>query len=148
MNTTETVCRAVRFADESGEGIWRTINGSPVFIKEGQSIKDAVAAKFGKIDSKEFVYHTTSPAAIRGIAKKGLLPRAGQYGRGVYFAPNIAKTGGYGSAEGAIIRARRDTLPKDFQEWPGEQGWTETTISSKDLEVSVDGGKSWKKVKG
>jgi len=44
----DAVQRGIRFADESGEGVWRTISGSPVFIKEGQSVGEAVAAKFGK----------------------------------------------------------------------------------------------------
>ena len=33
-------------ADDIG-GVWRTINGTPVFIKEGQDIKEAIKEKFG-----------------------------------------------------------------------------------------------------
>ena len=103
-------------------------------VKAGLSIEDV---------SKQYRYHTTSPKNLERIAKEGLNPSEGQYGRGVYFAPTIEKTGGYGSAEGAMIRVKRGDLPKDYDEFP-EQGWTEKNVSPEKLEVSVDGGKSWK----
>jgi phage gp29-like protein len=42
---------AARDADEGG--VWRTIRGTPIFIKDGQSIDDAVKDKFG--DDKDAV---------------------------------------------------------------------------------------------
>jgi hypothetical protein len=55
VDIVKHVRRAVQLADE--EGAWRTINGTPVFIKEGQSIDDAIKEKFesrsGKISKQE-----------------------------------------------------------------------------------------------
>lgn len=92
-----------------------------------------------------FVYHTTSPQALESIKKNGLKPSSGQYGKGVYFAPTIEETGGYGSAKGAMIRVNRSNLPKDFQEFP-DQGWTPSTVPKESVEYSIDNGKTWNPV--
>lgn len=95
----------------------------------------------------DFVYHTTSEKAVEKIKNEGLKPsKDGQYGPGVYFAPSEAKTGGYGSAEGAMLRVNRKKLPEDFQEWPGEQGWTEKGIPPEAIEIKQADG-SWKTLK-
>jgi hypothetical protein len=39
--------RKALMLDEQGPGVWRTIRGTPVFIKEGQSVEDAVNERFG-----------------------------------------------------------------------------------------------------
>ncbi|NQT22344.1 MAG: hypothetical protein HQ579_02780 [Candidatus Omnitrophica bacterium] len=39
---------AERVLAEDEGGVWRTIKGSPVFIKDGQSVNDALREKFGK----------------------------------------------------------------------------------------------------
>lgn len=36
----------LQFAETEQDGIWKTINGSPIFIKDGQSIDDAIKEKF------------------------------------------------------------------------------------------------------
>lgn len=41
---------AKRALAEDEGGVWRTIKGSPVFIKGGQSVDDALKEKFGKKD--------------------------------------------------------------------------------------------------
>lgn len=90
----------------------------------------------------DFVYHTTSNKALEKIKKTGgLKPSSGQYGRGVYFAPSEAKTGGYGSSEEVMLRVNREKLPADFQEWPGEQGWTENNVPNEAIEVKI--GDKW-----
>lgn len=95
----------------------------------------------------EFVYHTTSMANIKPISEKGLVPsKKGQYGPGTYFAPTEELTGAYGSSEGVMLRVRRDKLPDDFQEWPGEQGWTTKGIPSEAIEFKVKGEKEWKPI--
>ena len=91
----------------------------------------------------DYVYHTTSPKNLESIKKQGLKPTEGQYGRGVYFAPTEVKTGGYGSSEGVMTRVNRKNLPDDFQEWPGEQGWTNNTIPPEAIEYKKPG-ESWK----
>jgi len=72
MNVLETVRSAIKFADENGDGVWRTINGSPVFIKEGQSVKEAVAAKFGSLKTKYPTYNKRPGVKI--IKMEGLIP--------------------------------------------------------------------------
>lgn len=95
----------------------------------------------------EFVYHTTSMANIKPIGEKGLVPsKKGQYGPGNYFAPTEELTGAYGSSEGAMLRVRRDKLPADFQEWPGEQGWTTKGIPPEAIEFKVKGEKEWRPI--
>ena len=98
----------------------------------------------GQVQKKEtYVYHTTSPKNIESIAKHGMKPAIGMYGKGVYFAPSMEETGGYGSPEGAMIRMHRNNLPKDWNELE-EQGFTEKPITADKLEVSLDKGKTWK----
>ncbi len=97
----------------------------------------------GKVD--DYVYHTTSPEVLESIFKTGLKPSAGQYGEGVYFAPSVAETGGYGSAEGALLRAKKTDLPAGYQEFP-EQGWVNSNVAPETLEVSKDMGKTWGKL--
>lgn len=103
-----------------------------------------------KIEPKneDFVYHTTSMKNIKPISEKGLTPsKKGQYGPGTYFAPTEDLTGGYGSSEGAMLRVRRDKLPEDFQEWPGEQGWTTKGIPPEAIEFKIKGEQEWKPIK-
>lgn len=52
QNMAEFVHNVVEkiLAEDEG-GVWRTINGSPVFIKDGQSVDDALAERFGKVKS-------------------------------------------------------------------------------------------------
>lgn len=93
----------------------------------------------------EYRYHTTSPKYLASIAEYGLKPSRGQYGKGVYFAPTMEETGGYGSSEGAMIRIKKSDLPSDYDEFP-EQGWTTQVVPPDKLEVSTNGGKTWKSV--
>ena len=44
------IAEKVLAEDGNGDGVWRTIKGSPVFIKKGQSIGDAINEKFKKTD--------------------------------------------------------------------------------------------------
>jgi len=116
---------------------------------DGNSIR---AGKTGE-QVDDYVYHTTSPSRLDSIKNSGLKPGVGQFGRGVYFAPNMYKTGLYGSSEGAMLRVKRNKLPKDFQEFlydtegkmvSDAQGWTNKNIPSDIIEASTDGGKTWK----
>lgn len=97
----------------------------------------------------DFRYHTTSEAALNKIIKDGQMkPANGQYGKGVYFAPTIEKTGGYGSSEGVMIRASKEKLKKyNYGEWDGEQGWTDDAVPTDIIEYSQDGGKTWTAIK-
>jgi len=45
--------------EEDAGGAWRTINGTPVFIKEGQSVADAIEKRFDESPKKE----SSSPKA-------------------------------------------------------------------------------------
>jgi len=87
-------------------------------------------------------YHTTSPKNLDSIKRFGLKPSNGQYGKGVYFAPSEDLTGDYGSAEGLMLRVRKEAMD-DFSEWPGEQGWTEKTVPPEIIEYKTPG-TSWK----
>jgi len=117
------------------------------FIKsQGASFNKATVSETVS-KAEEYVYHTTSPKNLESIMQKGLIPKTGQYGKAVYFAPTMEKTGGYGSPEGLMIRAKKDALPADFQEFSGEQGWTSSKVDSSGLEYSKDGGKTWQKMK-
>jgi len=69
MIVKDVVKRAIKFAETSGDGVWRTIKGRKIFIKEGQSVKDAVAAKFGAKKAK--------PATFYRGGGKGSMPRGG-----------------------------------------------------------------------
>ena len=93
----------------------------------------------------EYLYHTTSPDRIAKISKEGMKPSIGQYGKGVYFAPDIESTKGYGSPEGAMIRIKKTSMPKGFQEFP-DQSWVNKNIPAKYLEVSMDEGLTWKPI--
>ena len=44
-NIHNNIIAGINASDEGG--VWRTINGVPVFIKDGQSVGDAIAEKFG-----------------------------------------------------------------------------------------------------
>jgi len=128
----------------------QTLNFTPMgMAKVVKPILGAVAKEAPSILRKlgDYVYHTTSVSNASKIRRGGLQPASGKYGRGVYFAPTQEFTGGYGSLEGAMIRVKRSNLPKNFQEFP-EQGWSEDSIPSSLVEVSTDGGKSWKPGQG
>jgi len=116
---------------------------------QGQSSEPVTLAeklKAGRLDldNDEYVYHATGKKNIEGIRGGGLQPHLGQYGKGVYFGPSIHKTLGYGGPDEVIMRVKRSNLPKDYQEWPNEQGWTPSKIPLKDIEISMDMGKTWK----
>ena len=96
-----------------------------------------------KAVANDYVFHTTSPNNLEGISKNGLKPSAGVFGRGVYFAPTIEQTGGYGSSEGALLRINKTQLPKSYQEF-SDQGWTNDVVKPDKLDVSLDAGKTWK----
>ena len=90
----------------------------------------------------DYLYHTTSPKNIQSIAEQGLKPGKGQYGKAVYMAPKPEMTGGYGSPEGAMLRIKKSGL-SGLQEFP-DQSWSPNKVDSKNIEVSIDNGKSWK----
>lgn len=96
----------------------------------------------GEVVKSNYRYHSTSPKALESIRNQGLKPSRGQYGKGVYFAPDIEGTKGWGSEEGVLMRTKKSELPKDYQEFD-EQGWTSKTVPPDALEVSTDGGKTW-----
>ena len=103
--------------------------------KGGLSIEDVSKKK----DS--FVYHETSKANLKKIQEEGLIPSKGMYGKGVYFSPKVG--GGEASARGLLVRAKRGEIEKiGFNDF-GDEGWTEKNVSSKVLEFSSDGGKTW-----
>ena len=96
-----------------------------------------------KIIDSDYVYHSTGKRNIDSIVLSGLRPNIGQYGKGVYFAPDIEKSKGWGGPDEAIIRVKRSNLDDSFQEFEGEQGWVENKILPENLEISIDGGKTW-----
>jgi hypothetical protein len=57
-------------ADEEN-GAWRTINGTPVFIKEGQSIDDAIKARFGN-KNQRFGHVDTSKWSEYDFVERGI----------------------------------------------------------------------------
>jgi len=143
------------------EGNPNTIPGATIRLKqktESTSFSERIAALkernkpkvseptiMTKKDLSEFRYHVTSEGALQSIKKGGLKPSQGQYGKGVYFAPNEKLTGGYGSKEEIMIRIKKSALPEDYDEFP-EQGWTEKNVPAKFLEYKKVGEKNWKPV--
>lgn len=121
----------------------RKIGGSPYFetMEEAQDYAES-QLRSAKAQGENYRYHTTSVKNIENIKKQGLKPSTGQYGKGVYFAPTIEQTGGYGSPEGLMIRIKKTDIPSGYQEFT-EQGWINTNIKSDKLEFSKDGGKTW-----
>ena len=99
----------------------------------------------GKTGDTQYRYHTTSAKALEKIKKEGMTPSAGQYGKGVYFAPDEISTKGYGSSDEVMIRIKKDKLPKDYGEFP-EQGWTESNVPPTFLEYKTKGSKKWESV--
>lgn len=92
----------------------------------------------------DYIYHTTSIKNLESIRGKGLLPSRGQFGKGVYFAPSIAETGGYGSPEGMLLRTKKSNLKK-FDDL-GDQIYVEKNVEPYLLDFSIDNGKHWKKL--
>lgn len=89
----------------------------------------------------DFRYHETSIKNLDSIKNDGLKPSNGQYGKGVYFAPEPGKQ--EATKVGVIIRVNKDELNKlDYNEFP-EQGWTTKKVSPDVLEYSKDNGKTW-----
>ena len=91
----------------------------------------------------KFRFHETSLKNLESIKKNGLKPTTGQYGKGVYFAPKLGKN--EVSGNGVILRVDKKYLDDfGYQEWPGEQGWTDSKgVPPKFLQYSNDGGKNW-----
>ena len=97
-------------------------------------------AKAGAADN--FRYHETSLDNLESIRKNGLQPNEGQYGKGVYFAPNPNESEISGS--GLLLRSKLDNLKKyGYDEFPDE-GWADKKVLAKDLEFSTDNGQTWK----
>lgn len=100
----------------------------------------------------EYRYHSTSLNAVQGIFEKGLLPSTrGQYGKAVYFAPDIAGTKGWTSEEKerVVMRVSLNKLKEkySYDEFE-EQGMADKIVNSKDIEVLVgEFGKSAKWIK-
>jgi hypothetical protein len=62
LNTKpETATVAIADTFEGKEGVWRTINGTPIFIPEGEDIEKVITETFKKIESK-----SPSPQAPKG----------------------------------------------------------------------------------
>jgi hypothetical protein len=64
------VRKAIKLADEQGEGVWRTINGAPVFIKEGQSVEDALKEKIAGLEKNIANTKATTPKIYESPAKQ------------------------------------------------------------------------------
>jgi len=114
---------------------------------ETPQIKAGALSDEGQID--KFVYHETSDINLAKIKSQGLTPKQGMYGKGVYFSQKIGE--GEASGRGTIIRINKNSLPKDYQEFPSTEkssgeGWTNANLSPELLEYSEDGGKTWKKL--
>jgi hypothetical protein len=102
-----------------------------------------LTTSFNEADASSYATASISPTASRAlenIKNQGLNPSAGQYGKGVYFAPTEELTRGYGSLEEVMLRVNRSKLPKDWQEFP-EQGWTKKNIPKESIEIKI--GKTW-----
>ncbi len=45
LTAVETATKqGIKFANDNGDGVWRTIKGRKIFIKKGQSVEDAVSS--------------------------------------------------------------------------------------------------------
>jgi hypothetical protein len=135
------------------EGLKKRINGevkglNNLFEKKELPSPKTKPDNIVKSKGKEFRYHVTSEKSLDKIKKEGLKPSRGQYGKGVYFAPNEKQTGGYGNLEEIMVRIDKKKLPKDYDEFP-EQGWTENNVPAKYLEYKKvgEGNDKWKPLK-
>lgn len=92
-----------------------------------------------------FVYHSTAPENLAGIAKSGLVPK----GDGVFFAPNERMARAWHTDGQVLLRADRERLPDLRPETPGltkpenDSHYSPSTVPPDALEVSRDGGKTW-----
>ena len=98
----------------------------------------------------EYRYHSTSFKAARSIQDTGLKPSVhAEYGKGVYFAPNVEGTKGWTSEQNETVqlRVKHKTLREkySYDEFP-EQGWTSNKrVAAADIEIKVGEGK-WVKI--
>lgn len=105
--------------------------------------EDRRVAELDQID--KYRYHATTERALSGIKEKGLQPSRGMYGDGVYFAESPTKAENWADASTGgkvIMRVDNRTLVKaGYAEFKGDQGWTDTGISSKAIQVKASNGK-------
>ena len=105
--------------------------------------EDARVAELNKTD--KFRYHATTEKALSGIKENGLQPSRGMYGDGVYFAESPTKATNWADASTGgkvVLRVDNRSLVKaGYGEFKGDQGWTESAISSKSIEVKASNGK-------
>ena len=97
----------------------------------------------------EYRYHSTSFRNAASIAETELRPSIGQYGIGVYFAPNVEGTKGWTSdaKEQVPLRVKHKTLVEQYGygEFP-EQGITsEKPVHRKDIKIKTHTGE-WKPI--
>jgi len=98
--------------------------------------------------NKVYRFHETSLENLEKIRSRGLKTSEGQFGRGVYFSPEIGK--GEASGRGLLLRAKVDDIkPLGFDEFVDvhtgkiDEGFVERSVPSRLLEFSSDGGKTW-----
>lgn len=122
---------------------------------QGLSAVDDVAPKSNQVTLQGgktiptpdgYVYHSTTPEALRGITESGLQPK----GQGVYFTPSAEVSTAAASTRGGnsvLVRAPSSSITSAIPDARMPRG-VPSFISTKGvgrelLEVSTDGGKTW-----
>lgn len=96
----------------------------------------------------DYRYHSTSFKNARSIQDDGVLMPSthAQYGKGVYFAPNVEGTKGWTKEENEQVhlRVKYKTLKEKYEyDEFSDQGWTENKgVSTKHIEIKV-GNQKW-----
>jgi len=112
-----------------------------------KSLPKASEGLKNKTADSSYRYHETSPRNLESIIKNGIKPNRGQFGKGVYFSPEIGR--GEAAGEGLILRIKKDKIGSynEFIETKTgriDEGWSGEVVPPENLEMSLDKGKTWK----
>ncbi len=102
----------------------------------------------------EYVYHQTNPDNLSSIQKSGLRPgmtptsyQMSPTKKGVSFGTSIEDASSPSAGrEGLLLRADKNSLGDYYTSKRGYEGLTSKVVDPKNLEASVDGGKTWKPI--